>query len=87
MLFLALILVGLLALLHTRDFLGADVFRLDDYFITMLQKLFVIGLDKKEVAMLAQLADRFRKKPLTLYKEVIGQQKIPARDCRAENCL
>ena len=62
MLFLALIHVGLLALLHTRDFLGADVFRLEGYFITMLQKLFVIELDKKEVAMLAQLADRFRKK-------------------------
>lgn len=59
-LFLALILVGLLALLHTRDILGADVFRLDGYFTTMLQKLFVIELDKKDVAMLAQLADRLR---------------------------
>lgn len=60
MLFLALIMVGPLVLLHTRDFLGADVFRLDDYFITMLQKLFVTGLDEKDVAMLAQLADRLR---------------------------
>ena len=62
MLFLALIIVGPLVLLHTRDFLGTDVFRLDDYFITMLQKLFVIELDEKDVAMLAQLADRLREK-------------------------
>lgn len=39
-LFLALIMVGPLALLYALAFLGVDVSRLDDYFITVLQELF-----------------------------------------------
>lgn len=43
-LFLALIMVGPLALLYTLAFLGVDISRLDDYFLTVLQELFGVGV-------------------------------------------
>lgn len=43
-LFLALIMVGPLALLYALVFLGVDISRLDDYFLTVLQELFGVGV-------------------------------------------
>ena len=43
-LFLALIMVGPLALLYALAFLGVDISRLDDYFLTVLQELFGVGV-------------------------------------------